>query len=293
VSNKKAVESGYFNSFDGTKIYYEERGQGQETILFMYGIACIINHLHYQLDYFSKDYKVLIIDYRGHGFSDKPQSNENINISCLIKDEKEFLDSKKIKKVHLVGHSYGCQVAIEFIKRYSDFVQSVTLLNGYNKSPFGSGFFSPFVKSTFSFIEKNYKKHPDLCSALWKNVVDNPITVLATGIMGGFNLNVSQYKDIEIYTRGVSLLSLDVFLPLFWELLNYSDDTDLIFNTPALLISGEFDFVTPFNLQVGLQKKFKNNSLEIIKKGTHCSQLDCPQEVNSIIESFIKKFKLI
>jgi pimeloyl-ACP methyl ester carboxylesterase len=291
MNHKRAVETGYFNSFDGTKIYFEERGEGKETILFMYGIACIINHLHFQLDYFSVHYRVFILDYRGHGLSDKPKSSENINISSLIMDQKQLLDLKKVTKVHLVGHSYGCQVATEFLKKYPTCVQTITLLNGYNKSPFSSGFFSPFVKSTFSFIEKNYKKYPELCSSLWKNIIDNPATVLITGAMGGFNLNISQYKDIEIYTRGVSLLSLEVFLALFFELLNYDDN--LIHNSkiPALLISGEFDFVTPYHLQVGLQKKFKNSSLIVIKKGTHCSQLDCPHDVNLAIEKFLQLSK--
>ena len=54
-------QTGYFSSFDGTKIYYESRGAG-EPIIFVYGIACLINHWHHQLSYFSESYQTITFD---------------------------------------------------------------------------------------------------------------------------------------------------------------------------------------------------------------------------------------
>ena len=51
---KISVETGYFESFDGTKIYYETRGKGK-PLVFVYGIGCLFNHWAHQVKYFSKN----------------------------------------------------------------------------------------------------------------------------------------------------------------------------------------------------------------------------------------------
>ena len=61
------VQSGFVRSYDGTPIHYEVRGKG-EPIVFVYGIACLMNHWHYQVEYFSQFRQVITFDLRGHHF---------------------------------------------------------------------------------------------------------------------------------------------------------------------------------------------------------------------------------
>src|SRR5262245_12028148 len=67
----------YFRSFDGTKIYYEVRGDG-EPVLLVHGF--IVNGQSWKRTELYKDllnagYKVIILDQRGNGFSDKPHDS--------------------------------------------------------------------------------------------------------------------------------------------------------------------------------------------------------------------------
>ncbi len=80
--------TGYVESFDKTKIYYESRGTG-EPIVFIYGIACLINHWHFQIEYFAKKYQVICFDLRGHHKSETPTNPKNLNQSEICKIVKE------------------------------------------------------------------------------------------------------------------------------------------------------------------------------------------------------------
>ena len=56
---------------NGIAEHYEIFGQGQ-PILFIHGLGSSSRDWEYQIDYFSKMYRVITIDVRGHGQSDKP-----------------------------------------------------------------------------------------------------------------------------------------------------------------------------------------------------------------------------
>jgi len=82
--NEISKTTGTFESFDGTKIYYEVRGQGRPIVL-CYGLACLINHWTHQIKAFSMDYQTIVFDYRGHHNSDTPVKRENLTIdACSI-----------------------------------------------------------------------------------------------------------------------------------------------------------------------------------------------------------------
>jgi len=71
--------TGKFESFDGTPIYYEVRGEGEPLVL-IYGIACPMNHWHHQIEYFSKSYKVITFDLRGHQKSNPVADIRNLTL---------------------------------------------------------------------------------------------------------------------------------------------------------------------------------------------------------------------
>ena len=70
-------KTGYYKAFDGTPIYYETRGSG-EPIVFIYGIACLMNHWHHQVEFFSKTHQVILFDIRGHHKSVPVGNIENL-----------------------------------------------------------------------------------------------------------------------------------------------------------------------------------------------------------------------
>ena len=108
--NKNVSDSGsFFKSFDGTKIYYEVKGKG-EPVLLVHGF--IVNGQSWKRtelykDLLAENYKVIILDQRGNGFSDKPHDPKAYENDAEAKDIMALMKLLGIKKYSAVGYSRG------------------------------------------------------------------------------------------------------------------------------------------------------------------------------------------
>lgn len=282
-------KSGLIKSFDGTSIYYESRGKG-EAIVFVYGIACLMNHWHHQIKYFSKNFQVISFDIRGHHQSNPLSNVQNINISSAAKDIEVILDELQVKKAHFVGHSFGAPVIFSAYDQFAERFNSITLINGFAKNPIKGMFGLDVVEPFFHFFKKQFQDSPALYTQLWRWAVYNPISMRAVAMVGGFNLKLTHFKDIEVYAKGVAHLDLNVFLSFFEDMMSFDGDHILKkIDVPTLIISGDDDNVTPKDFQTDMASKIKNSELVKVPYGSHCTQLDFPDYVNLKIENFITK----
>ena len=110
-SQKQAlIDTGsFFRSFDSTKIYYEVRGTGDAVVL-VHGF--IVNGQSWKRtvlynDLIVQGYKVIILDQRGNGFSDKPHEPEAYENDAEAKDIMALMKLLGIKKYSAVGYSRG------------------------------------------------------------------------------------------------------------------------------------------------------------------------------------------
>jgi len=110
TQSSNASDSGaYFRSFDNTRIYYEVKGSG-EPVLLVHGF--IVNGQSWKRTELYKDlltagYKVIILDQRGNGFSDKPHDSTAYDNDAEAKDIMALMKLLKIKKYCAVGYSRG------------------------------------------------------------------------------------------------------------------------------------------------------------------------------------------
>jgi pimeloyl-ACP methyl ester carboxylesterase len=74
----------------------------------------------------AKDYKVIALDVRGHGRSDKPTTEDAYGPE-LVEDIVRLLDHLKIEKAHIVGYSMGGIITANFIVKHPERVLSGTL----------------------------------------------------------------------------------------------------------------------------------------------------------------------
>jgi pimeloyl-ACP methyl ester carboxylesterase len=290
---KKAVpfHSGKFQSFDGTSIYYEVRGEG-EPIVFIYGLACLINHWHFQVEHFSQTNKVIVFDARAHHKSGTPENKENLSLEAIAKDIPYLFREVGIRKAHFAGHSFGAQTMLKTYDLSPELFLSMIFINGFAKNPIKGMFGLDVVEPFFKFVKMNYERSPDFFDTVWKKIVENPLSILGSGLAGGFNLNVTQLKDIEIYARGVAQMSLSIFIPYFENMMKF-DGEKIAHNVqvPALIISGDKDMVTPLKFQEELHALIKGSEFVRVPYGSHCTQLDFPDYINLKIDQFISKIK--
>lgn len=110
------------------KVYYEVRGKGVKTLVFIHGWTSSIQSWKYQLDSFS-DYRVIAIDLPGNGNSDK---HEDVAYTYdLFTDSiHAVLQKEKITTAFFIGHSMGFAVAEVMAVKYPDICAGIVSVDG-------------------------------------------------------------------------------------------------------------------------------------------------------------------
>lgn len=282
-------QTGTFRSFDGTRIYYEVRGEGFPIIL-NYGIGCLINHWRPQIKHFSQNYKVITYDYRAHHRSEIPENREHLSIDALAQDLKGLIDHLEIQKASLWGHSFGVQMLARHYDLFPHLTHSMVFVNGFVQNPLHGMFGSPeLTQSFFRFFKSGYAVLPETLGFLWKSGIQNPLAIQLSALAGGFNLKLTSLKDIEIYARGIASMDLNAFLELFESMLQYDGKPVLErVQVPVMIIGGKQDSVTPQKHQEEMHHLVKGSEFFMVPYGSHCTQLDMPELVNLKIDRFLQ-----
>ncbi len=283
-------ETGTFRSFDGTKIYYEVRGEGFPIVL-NYGIGCVINHWRHQIRHFSQGYKVIAYDYRGHHHSEVPENRENLSMDAMAHDLKGLLDHLEIQKASLWGHSFGVQMLARHYDLFPELTHSLVFINGFAQNPLQGMFGSDLTGKFFHAFKSGYQTMPETLSFLFKTAVQNPLAVQLSAMAGGFNLKLTSLKDIEIYARGMASMDLSAFIELFESMLQYDGKPVLErIAVPTIIIGGKQDSVTPQAHQEEMHNLVRGSEFFMVPYGSHCTQLDMPDLVNLKIDRFLSRY---
>lgn len=114
-----------FRTSDGTALYYRSMGHG-EPIIMIHTIH--MNHTVFEdiSKRLSRHYQVILIDLRGHGYSDKPLS---IAFQAFAQDINELMEFLYLKSSMIVANELGSIVAMDLAVRYPNKVTELVLIN--------------------------------------------------------------------------------------------------------------------------------------------------------------------
>ena len=115
------------------QLHFIEQGQGQPLIL-LHGNGEDSTYFEHQIPYFSKDYRVIAIETRGHGKS--PRGEKPFTIKQFAEDLHDFMDEKSIAKANILAFSDGGNIALTFALKYPDRVEKM-VVDGANLFPSG------------------------------------------------------------------------------------------------------------------------------------------------------------
>jgi pimeloyl-ACP methyl ester carboxylesterase len=117
----------FFDS-DGVKIHYRIWGAGDPVVL-VHGFTASIDLNWVQpgvVAALAKEFKVIALDSRGHGKSDKPHDPAAYG-DRMGDDVVRLLDHLKIDKAHVVGYSMGGFITLDLLTRHPERFLSATL----------------------------------------------------------------------------------------------------------------------------------------------------------------------
>ena len=281
--------TGYFKSFDGTRIYYETRGRG-EPLIFLYGVGASINHWNTQVKYFSDSFQTIVFDYRAHHKSDIPRNLDNLSIEDMATDLHQLIRHLDITKASFFGHSLGAQVLVAAYKVNPEVFEKLIFINGFISNPIKGRVNLYLARQLLRTLFSAQKRLPNTLDYVWEKIFTNPLFVYVSALCGGFNSQLTSLKDIEIYGRGVGALDTQSFLILFENMMNYDGKFALReVSCPTLVIAGQKDSMTPLKYQKEIHDNLVNGEWRAISTGSHSTQLDMPDLINLYSEQFLTR----
>lgn len=259
-------------SVDGVKIHYEvfEGKKAKKTLVFIHGFGGSLKAFDPLTTEFQKDqYKIINIDLRAHGQSERPKKSHQYGLNYFINDLVLILHREKAKNATLIGHCFGGILALGLAINYPYFSQSLVLLNVSYKAP-------------------------DLARMIYRYF---PIKGLIFFMLKFFpNLYLKNYPAYQKYENsgdfnpkriGSDILhtSPKSYLYISREIINFdfSHKLNKIKNN-VILIHGNKDRVFPLPIAFSLQKKLTHCKLIVIKGGNHLTVLNKKADIVKIIQ---------
>jgi len=111
----------------GVKLTYDDRGAGKPAFVFVHGWTCNRSFFAPQADHFARGHRVVSVDLRGHGESDKPQGA--YPISAYSDDIAHLIGELGLGKVVAVGHSMGGITVLQLGADHPDKVAGIVMVD--------------------------------------------------------------------------------------------------------------------------------------------------------------------
>jgi len=104
-----------FANRDGVKLAYLDTGAGDPPLLFVHGWCC--NHTYWrdQIPEFAQRHRVVAVDLRGCGESNKP--DQDYTIETFRTDAAWLTREIGLQRPVVIGHSMGGQIALQLVRR--------------------------------------------------------------------------------------------------------------------------------------------------------------------------------
>ena len=260
VEHKKLKQDGY-------KIHYFVSGDNtMDLIVLLHPAFGDHRCFDKQIDYFSKQYRVIAIDLLGHGLSKIDKSKDKIDVS--VEHLKTIIEREGYEKAHFVGISMGTLIAQYFALKYPDTINSLTVLGGYginrdNKEVANAQRFENFkwiAKALFSM--NSFRRHVAT------------ITVINPEEQARF------YEMASLFTRKSFMVMSGL-----GNIIKPRDN--IIRAYPLLIMNGDKDIELSIKISKSWHSEESDSKFHLVSNAGHCANMDNAQEFNEIVMDFI------
>jgi len=258
--------------FGDIRLYYESSGQG-EPVLLIHGLGSSTRDWEYQVPAFTKDYRVLVPDLRGHGKSDKPPGPYSMPL--FARDIAALIRSQDIPPVHVIGLSLGGFVAFQLAVDHPELVRSLVVVNSAAGMP----------------RDKFRDRLLVARSILLRRLIVRLFGMRALGrFLGGKLFQRPDQMDLKrTFIERCAENQRNAYLASLASISGWGIEDQLgSISCRTCVISGEHDFI-PFTLKESYTAKLPNAELIVIPGSGHFTPVDDPVQFNQVVMSFLAK----
>lgn len=249
---------------NGVKLYYEVKGAGR-PIVFTHGASWNHQQWEEQVDYFAEFYQTIVWDVRGHGYS--TLSEGKVDSEDFSRDLIGLLDHLGLESAILCGLSMGGHISLQTAIRYPERVEELILIG------------TPFT-NTFNWYEKIFVPINRWSSRLISMKLSAKLSAAALSKFNPHNQSYIEAAMLMIpYKNWIRIWDAVTRMESGRELHNVKSRT--------LLLCGDHDTMT-LRQQKHMEEHIEHAELKIVSQAHHATNLDNPQEVNTLIQDFLK-----
>ena len=255
-------------SSDGNKIYFDQMGSNDPTLIFIHGWSNNRTIWDAQMSYFSKKYRVIAVDLPG--FGESPNNKTKWTMESFGEDVADVIRQLDIKQSILVGFSMGGPVVLEAASKTPDRVIGVVIVDVLQNPDM------KYPPQMISYID-----------SVMMDLINNPTKEKMLG--GGF---IKKNPD-ESYQRALDMFkdhSKSGWSESLTDFFNWSNDqlTEVLKKTKVPLISINSDN-EPTNIN-GFKKYIPDYQAKIVSDVGHVIMWDNTEEFNRLLEESIQTF---
>lgn len=242
------------------KINYEIEGEGKPIIL-LHGWLASLETMRVLQNHLSKHFKVYNVDIIGFGKSDLP--DRPLNTDDFGDFLNYFINTLKIDKPILIGHSHGGRTIINYAGRNLGKINKIVLID--------SAGVKPKRKISYYFKVYSFKIVKSLVKILPKKCVNLREKALS-------KFGSDDYKNSpEILRKTMNIILNEDQQKLMSNI-----------NVPTLLIWGDKDTATPIRDAKIMEKLIQNSGIAVLEGAGHFSYLDNLRQCLIILDEFLK-----
>ncbi|CAN5164716.1 hypothetical protein BH09MYX1_BH09MYX1_09760 [soil metagenome] len=226
--------------------------------------------------------------YRGHGRSAAPVDPDRVDIPAHADDLQTVREEVGDPPCVLIGHSMGCQVVLEALRKHKKNVRGLVLMCGSYGRVTRTFRGVPILDMVLPRIAKAVRKNEGLVRAFWERIPSEMALrfALKAGDLDPVHFSMDDMRPYINHMRSMDL-------PLFLRMLSAAGEhttEDLLgeIDVPVLVIAGERDTFTPPFLAEWMAKSIPGAELFVVAGASHVAALEQHELVGEKIASFVR-----
>ena len=297
-TNNARFRSGRAIASDGVELYWEAIGDGP-WIACCNGVGVSTFFWKYLVRHFSDRFTCIVWDYRGHGRSERSLDphTADMTIERHADDMTAVLHAIATMEqlpspppALLVGHSMGCQVALETRRRAPELCSGLVLMLGTAGKTLTTFFDWEHSPVIFQMAHSALFKVGPRANDAIRPVLQSPI---AFGFATQFSLVDPYYtssEDFLPYLDHLATLDFRLFIENVCQTNNH-DAWDLLpeLERPLLVVAAENDKFTPMWCSEKIVRTTPGAEMMVLADASHAALIEQPETINHRLERFIRE----
>lgn len=289
--NDPSLGSHGFIHLEEVRLHYVASGdESKPLMLFLHGFPEFWYSWRYQIKEFKKDYRVVAIDMRGYGDSDKPSGVSSYRVDKLLGDIKQLIPALGYRSCVLVSHDWGGVLGFLFAAKYPDLVDKLVVMNGPHAATMNE-----YLRNNFQQAKKSWYmmffQVPWVAELIFQIFDYETLRRIFTSSRSGLTVGKMSEEDMEAYiysmsrpggtTNPINYYRAAVRYPRGKYEFNK-------INKPTLVIWGCKDSALNSDLAELSSKYVTNLTVKYVENASHWVQMDTPDKVNQLMREWLK-----